>query len=456
MQAREKLSSNLNENVCRRILTISGRADEWIQTIEKVVLKEGEGSDVAIVERSFMGRELLKRVPRDEWVYLINPSMADDDCLAVKEKIVGLGELFSPAFAEWLDAQEIGSIYKLSSKKFTPEEARVMRLLWNNQESVCEREEVAVALWGNDWTEKYSDWGIDALMSRLRKKMLTSWQIVTIKGRGYMLASTLKPTTAPQIALKQGELVSEIAGSIYPSKEYLEYMNDSKRVRKVYKDLFAAIEEESAFKIKHKPTRILCVNSYSYDNVDSVVSWVKQNNWGEVKIYFTHYDPRAVEMHTERIKELGVSSYVESQYDDIRESKLKESTFDIVINDFRLNFNQNDVQNKSTLKHVWRILKNQGIAIFSTVVDGRYEHLRYGQDQELAPVNANKPGMFQADEHLVRRCWSVPYYRQLFEKSGFASIREFDIEEGKRWGSQPTMTTNPWQGPYFRRWWLGK
>lgn len=456
IQARAKLSPNLSENIIRRVLTISGRAEEWIGRVEQAVLEGKEESDVALLERSQMGREILQTVPRDEWVYLVNPSIAEDESFVAREQIVKLGELFSPTLSEWLSAQEIGSIYKLSQKKFTPEEARVMRLLWSNQESVAEREEIAVALWGELWSEKYSDWGIDALMSRLRKKLASNWQIVTVKGRGYMLASSLKPSTAPQIALKQGDLVAEIAGSIYPSNEYLEYMNDAKRVRKVYKDLFLAMSKELRAKIAIKPERILCVNSYSYDNVDSVVAWVNENRWGGVKIYFSHYDPRAVEMHAARIKELAVSDYVESQYDDMRESKLKSSAFDIVINDFRLNFNQDDAQNKATVKHTCRILKSGGMAIFSTVVDGRYENAKYGVDQELAPVNANKPGMFQADEHLVRRCWSVPYYRQLFLKAGLGKITEFDIDEGKRWGSSPTLTVNPWEGPFYRRWLLSK
>lgn len=457
VQARNEVFQNLSEEQISRTLTISGRSEEWLNKIARLVLEGESENDIGIIETSGMGREILRLVPKEEWVYLINPSLAPEESQVVREQIVGEGRLFSSALAEWLGAQEIGMLYKLSDKNFTQEEASIMRLLWSNQESVCEREDVAAAIWGDKWSEKYSDWGIDALMSRIRKKISGNWQIVTIKGRGYMLASSTKISKAPQTAFGHEELVEEIAGSIYPSDEYLKYMNNPKRVRKIYGDLFESIKREKISINIRSSGKILCVNSYSYDNVDIIVDLIKANKWIGTKVYFSHYDPRAVLMHSTRIKELGVGSYVESHYDDIRESKMRDKTFDLVINDFRLNFNQNDVQNKSTMGHTLRVLKDGGIALVSTVVDGKYENSRYGLDQEKAPINAHKPGMFQADEHLVRRCWSVPYYRQLFERTGFEEIIEFDIETGKRWGADSVLlSSNPWQGPYYRRWYLKK
>lgn len=461
VQARGEIKGELSEEQVGRVLTISGRAKEWIGRIEEMIRnneqKNIEYRDVEIVEQSGMGREILKQIPREEWVYLVNPSLATDDCLVVKERIVMNGKLFSASFGAWLAAQEIGLIYKITDKSLADEEAKIVRLLWQKQETVVEREEIASAVWGGEWAEKYSDWGIDALMHRVRAKLSGKWQLVTIKGRGYLLAVANKPTQAPKVAMSREERVHEIPGSIYPSDEYLKYMNDPKRVRKVYEDLFRAVEREldhSTIKLLNhlNNAKILCVNSYSYDNVDAVAKWNSA-----AKIYFVHYDPRAIEMHNERIKELGVADRVESIYDDLRESKLKDNSFDLVINDFRLNFNQNDQQNRAMMKNTWRVLVPGGIAIVSTVVDGKYENVRYGVDQEKAPINASRPGMFQGDEHLVRRAWSVPYYRQLWEKSGFKNVKEFDIEEGKRWGAgSVSLTVNPWSGPFYRRWVLKK
>lgn len=253
--------------------------------------------------------------------------------------------------------------------------------------------------------------------------------------------------------LGKSELPVAIPGSIYPSDEYLKYMNDQRCVRKMYSDLFLAMEKDKLEIRKNEIRKVLCVNSYSYDNVDAIVKWVGAQKIAGAEITFTHYDPRMIELHQARIRELGVSEWVACLYDDLRESRLKSGSMDLIINDFRLNFNQNDAQNRAMMKHTYRVLKSGGVALMSTVVDGKYENVRYGVDQEKAPINANKPGTFQADEHLVRRCWSVPYYKQLWEKTGFGNAQEFDIEEGKRWGGKnATLTVDPWSGPYYRRW----
>lgn len=443
VQAREEIKWELSEEQIKMVLTVSGRAKEWVGKLAKMIgenreQKNIEYREVEMVEQSGMGREILKMIPREEWVYLVNPSLAPGDRMVVREGVVREGRLYSVAVAEWILAQEIGLIYKLSEKPFTPEEGKIVQLLWNKQETIVDREEIATAMWGERWSEKYSDWGIDAVIHRVRAKIVGNWQLITVKGRGYMLAGKGQSTKAPNLALKRNERVAEIPGSIYPSDEYLKYMNDVKRPRKVYKDLFEALRPAKLAQ-GELTGKILCVNSYSYDNVDSVAVWAPK-----ASIYFAHYDPRAIEMHQARIRELGVEQRVQSIYDDLRESKLKESSFDMVINDFRLNFNRDDQQNRAMMKNTWRILKPGGIALISTVVDERYESLRYGIDQEKAPVNGNKPGLFQADEHLVRRCWSVPYWRGLFEKTGFSEVGEFDIDEGKRWE------------PCYRRWWLKK
>lgn len=445
VQAREEIKKVLSEEQIKMVLTVSGRAREWIGPIAECVADPtsssavlGARGQVDLVEQSGMGRAILQMVPKEEWLYLINPSLATRESRVVKENLVGEGRLFSLSLRDWLLAQEIGVSHLLCEKSWTEEEARVVRLLWQKQDSVVEREEIARAMWGEAWSEKYSDWGIDALVHRVRRKLVPRWQIVTVKGRGYLLSSVDINSRATALVLSLNERVREIPGSIYPSDEYLKYMNNAKKPRRVYKDLFEALRL-AGLDQDQLTGKILCVNSYSYDNVDSVANWASK-----AKIYFVHYDPRATLMHQARIRELGLESRIESIYDDLRESKLTESSFDMVINDFRLNFNRDDRQNTAMMRHSYRVLKQGGVAIVSTVVDARYESLRYGDDQEKAPINGSKPGLFQADEHLVRRSWSVPYWRRLFEKAGFSKVREFDIEAGKAWR------------PSYRRWWMRK
>ena len=150
-QARNEIVQEMSEEQVRRVLTISGRASEWIGVISKIIAEGSEESDVGVVECSGMGRKVLQITPREEWVNLINPSLAGSESLVVEDGIVTEGKLFSPAVFEWLQAQEIGVIYRLSEKVFTGDEAKVMRLMWSKQEAVCEREEIAAALWGENW-----------------------------------------------------------------------------------------------------------------------------------------------------------------------------------------------------------------------------------------------------------------------------------------------------------------
>ncbi|MFH1244730.1 MAG: helix-turn-helix domain-containing protein, partial [bacterium] len=261
VQARELIPTDLTEEQVQMVLTVSGRAKEWIEKCSKAVSRCH--SDTELVETSGMGRAILQQVPQNEWVYLVNPSLAPDGSQVVKEQLVRDGRIFAEPFKAWLGAQEIGLIYRLSEAEFTVDEARIVRKLWEKQEQIVDREEMAQVLWGEEWSTKYSDWALDALVSRLRKKMSGRWQIITIKGRGYLLAQAEKPTGAVTRILGKGVGPYQQAGSIYPSDEYLAYMNDQKRVRKVYRDLFLAMQKEKITNFSNSQINILCVNSYS-------------------------------------------------------------------------------------------------------------------------------------------------------------------------------------------------
>jgi DNA-binding winged helix-turn-helix (wHTH) protein len=55
------------------------------------------------------------------------------------------------------------------------------------------RDDIAKAIWRGEWTEKYSDWAIDKLVSKLKKKLIFSnYEILTIKNRGYQLMKHVK------------------------------------------------------------------------------------------------------------------------------------------------------------------------------------------------------------------------------------------------------------------------
>lgn len=55
---------------------------------------------------------------------------------------------------------------------------------------VAKRDEIAQVMWGDDWENKYSDWAIDQVISRIRKKLEEKGYektIKTLKGQGFML-----------------------------------------------------------------------------------------------------------------------------------------------------------------------------------------------------------------------------------------------------------------------------
>ncbi len=73
----------------------------------------------------------------------------------------------------------------LSSK-----ERSVLRLLVEKSGTLVDRDDIAKALWGDGWEDVYSDWAIDQLISRLRKKCvdlnISKRAILAVKGKGFL------------------------------------------------------------------------------------------------------------------------------------------------------------------------------------------------------------------------------------------------------------------------------
>lgn len=82
---------------------------------------------------------------------------------------------------------------KTLKKEPTPNEYKILQLLYKNKGKIVTREELAETLWGQKSIEKYSDWAIDRTLSRIRKKISDKASnprfIETIKGRGLRLIS---------------------------------------------------------------------------------------------------------------------------------------------------------------------------------------------------------------------------------------------------------------------------
>lgn len=72
----------------------------------------------------------------------------------------------------------------------TPQELSIFKLLWLKRNQIVTRDQIAQSLWGQDSYDKYSDWAIDKVMMRIRKKIgdtRTKRVIQAVKGKGIKL-----------------------------------------------------------------------------------------------------------------------------------------------------------------------------------------------------------------------------------------------------------------------------
>jgi len=79
---------------------------------------------------------------------------------------------------------------KSLEENFTRQEYTLLSSLLKAKGTLLTKEGIGEALWGDNSYEQYSDWAIDQLMSKLRKKLKNlgvSAEIVTLRGRGYVL-----------------------------------------------------------------------------------------------------------------------------------------------------------------------------------------------------------------------------------------------------------------------------
>lgn len=73
-------------------------------------------------------------------------------------------------------------------RQFSKHERKILKLMLASKGVIVSREAVAQAIWGADWEEKYSDWAIDQLVSRLRKRVAAVGMgrdcLKTVRGKG--------------------------------------------------------------------------------------------------------------------------------------------------------------------------------------------------------------------------------------------------------------------------------
>ena len=86
--------------------------------------------------------------------------------------------------------------------KFTYQEFKLLTYFITHENELVSRDQVAEAMWGKQYIDKYSDWSIDKIISILRKKLdalgFPSENLVTLKKRGFSFSNHKSYDNSPQ------------------------------------------------------------------------------------------------------------------------------------------------------------------------------------------------------------------------------------------------------------------
>lgn len=144
------------QNIAKGIISLQDKETAEYLYLQKIhIIRQQGPTDV-------LGVPLLKKV--------IDYEEALQDLHADKGQIIRGDENITPQFAH--------------------KERKLMSLLLIRKKKLVKRADVAHALWGKNWEECYSDWAIDKLVSRLRKKLISfgidKKLLRTIKKKGFI------------------------------------------------------------------------------------------------------------------------------------------------------------------------------------------------------------------------------------------------------------------------------
>lgn len=204
----ERYHHNLPEEVKEKVLAIAGGHTQYLQLTLLIISELGKKIEKLSKE------ELLQKILADERVKLQSEelweSLTEDEKsvllkAAAKQKItpeekekgkylwdIGMlnakGEIFSPLFATFLKEQSQEK--EGNGVEFSKKEHMLFKFLEAHVNDICEREEIVDVVWPEYKEYGVSDWSIDRLVARVRKKLKkqkSMYEILTIRTRGYKL-----------------------------------------------------------------------------------------------------------------------------------------------------------------------------------------------------------------------------------------------------------------------------
>lgn len=121
--------------------------------------------------------------------------------ISIVKEIDGKTTLGIPLFSLIIEKENRLKEFKVLNKRIfigekeitmnlSHKERLFMLLLLTSKKKIVSRDKIAQAIWGKDWEEKYSDWAIDRLSHRIRKKFkllgLNEKLLKTVKKKGFI------------------------------------------------------------------------------------------------------------------------------------------------------------------------------------------------------------------------------------------------------------------------------
>lgn len=198
----------IGPEVADELLMLSGGHVQYLQ-LSLIILKELSKGELPVHEVkkkiiaderiSLLSEELWESLSVDEQEILkkietkkgIHPEEKENGRYIWEMGFVTKNDMiFSPLFAEYVATQEAGQIgngIELSKK-----EHALFSLLEKNLHDICERETIVEVVWPEYKEYGVSDWSIDRLVARVRgklKKQKNSYEIITVRTRGYKLVT---------------------------------------------------------------------------------------------------------------------------------------------------------------------------------------------------------------------------------------------------------------------------
>jgi hypothetical protein len=130
---------------------------------------------------------------------ILNDKDYKNDYLLQTELVDGDGNWFSVLFEQFIENIKISSDKNSDQKSrdnaskiaeiLSWQELTVYNLLKNERGKTVKREDIAKAIWKNEWLDRYSEWAIAQVISQIRRKTsaFDGICIKTIRGEGYRM-----------------------------------------------------------------------------------------------------------------------------------------------------------------------------------------------------------------------------------------------------------------------------